>query len=285
MNAIVNVPICPLLSDVDNTATQVDELLFGWSVEVLGEAIPGILQVRTGYRYVGFARASDLVLGGEAYENWARQPRRVLTSALRDVLAAPRVDAPRITTLTRGSVVALSGEPDGEGWQKIVLPDDWEGYTKSHFLGEYYENRRSDDPAVLRRAMADAALNYLGAPYRWGGKSPLGIDCSGLAFMAYHLNGVDIFRDSRIEPGFPIHKIDRADLDVGDLLYFPGHVAVYLGEGKYVHATARTGSDGVVINSLRPEDPDYRPDLAESLTAVGSLFPLGQPETDPLLSF
>ena len=47
MNAIVNVPICPLLSDVDNSATQVDELLFGWGVEILGEAIPGILQVRT----------------------------------------------------------------------------------------------------------------------------------------------------------------------------------------------------------------------------------------------
>lgn len=284
MNAIVNVPICPLLSDVDSSSTQVDELLFGWGVEILGEAIPGILQVRTGYQYMGFARASDLTLGGEAWENWTRQPRKVFTSPVRDVLAAPRVDAPRITTLTRGAVAALAGEPDEEGWQRIVLPDEWEGYTKRHFLGDYYETPRFEDPAALRRAVADTAMRYLGAPYRWGGKSPLGIDCSGLAFMAYYLNGVTIFRDSRIEPGFPVHRIDRAAMDVGDLLYFPGHVALFLGEGKYVHATARTGSDGVVVNSLNPGDPDYRADLAEGLLAVGSIFPLGQQE-DPFLSF
>lgn len=284
MNAIVNVPICPLLSDVDNSATQLDELLFGWGVEILGEAIPGILQVRTAYNYMGFVRASDLILGGEAWENWARQPRRVFASPVRDVLAAPRVDAPRITTLTRGAVVAVDGEPDEEGWQKIILPDDWEGYTKSNFLIDYNEKAPSEDPAVLRKAIADAARGYLGAPYRWGGKTTLGVDCSGLTFMAYWLNGINIFRDSRMEAGFPIHPVDRAEMDVGDLLYFPGHVALYLGEGKYIHSTAKTGSDGVVINSLNPGDADYRADLAESLTAVGSLFPLGQAQ-DPFLFF
>lgn len=274
MNAIVNVPLCPVLSDVDGQSAQVDELLFGWTVEILGEAIPGILLVRTSYQYTGYVRASDLVLGGEAYESWVRLPRKVLTCPVRDVLAAPRVDAPRITTLTRGAVVALAGEPDPEGWQRIVLPDEWEGYVKVNFLGELREQPADRTPEVLRRAVADTARSYLGAQYRWGGKSPLGIDCSGLAFMAYYLNGVQIFRDSRIEPGFPIRAVDRAALDVGDLLYFPGHVAVYLGADRYVHATARTGSDGVVMNSLNPGNPDYRADLAESITAVGSLFPL-----------
>lgn len=54
MNAIVNVPICPLLSDVDNSATQVDELLFGWGVEILGEAIPA------SYRFVRITTTSAL---------------------------------------------------------------------------------------------------------------------------------------------------------------------------------------------------------------------------------
>ena len=58
----------------------------------------------------------------------------------------------------------------------------------------------------------------------------------------------------------------------GDLLFFPGHVALYLGEEKYLHSTAKNGSDGVVINSLNPADPDYRADLDQGMTAVGTIF-------------
>lgn len=57
-----------------------------------------------------------------------------------------------------------------------------------------------------------------------------------------------------------------------DLLFFPGHVAMYLGEQKYIHSTGKAGSDGVVINSLDPAAPDYRPDLPEKLTGAGSWF-------------
>ena len=59
-------------------------------------------------------------------------------------------------------------------------------------------------------------------------------------------------------------------MDVADLLYFPGHVALYLGEGRYVHATALSGR--VVINSLDPSARDYRESLAQELLAVGSWF-------------
>ena len=64
----------------------------------------------------------------------------------------------------------------------------------------------------------------------------------------------------------------REAMKPGDLMYFPGHVAMYLGEGKYIHSTGKAGSDGVVVNSLDPEAPDFRADLKEKLTGVGSYF-------------
>lgn len=60
-------------------------------------------------------------------------------------------------------------------------------------------------------------------------------------------------------------------MDVADLLYFPGHVALYLGEGRYVHATALSGR--VVINSLDPSARDLPGEAwAQELLAVGSWF-------------
>ena len=100
----------------------------------------------------------------------------------------------------------------------------------------------------------------------------MGIDCSGLVSISYLLNGVVIWRDAQIQEGFTVRHIPRGAMGPGDLIFFPGHVAMYLGEGRYIHATARAGSDGVVINSLDPAAPDYREDLAQSLTAVGSIF-------------
>ena len=55
-------------------------------------------------------------------------------------------------------------------------------------------------------------------------------------------------------------------------MFFPGHVAMYIGNQQYIHSTGKAGSDGVVINSLDPAAPDYRADLPEKLTGVGSYF-------------
>ena len=143
---------------------------------------------------------------------------------------------------------------------------------RSSWLDTYYEAPIGLPEEALRQRLCDTARLYLRTQYRWGGKSPPGIDCSGLASMSYLLNGIIIYRDAKIMEGFPIHEIPREAMKPGDLMYFPGHVAMYLGEGKYIHSTGKAGSDGVVVNSLDPEAPDYRPDLPEKLTAVGSYF-------------
>lgn len=74
-------------------------------------------------------------------------------------------------------------------------------------------------------------------------------------------------------PGFPIREIPMGNpAETGDLLFFPGHVAVSLGEGRFVHSTAYPGCGCVTVNSLNEGDPDYREDLKKRLIAVGSIF-------------
>ncbi|MGN0968845.1 MAG: C40 family peptidase [Oscillospiraceae bacterium] len=261
---------CPLMGAPAPEAEQTDELLLGWRAEILEEPAPGWFKVRTNYRYEGFAPAACLSRDPDGVNFFAALPKRVVTRGFCAVLAQPKVQSWPVAELTRGALIAPLTAPDENGWVKAALPDGQTGYTKSGFLAPCHNAPPGE--ADFRQAVAETALGYLGAPYRWGGKSPLGIDCSGLAFMAYWLNGVTIFRDARMEPGFPVHEIPRSEMKEGDLLFFPGHVAVYLGDGRYVHSTARSGSDGVVINSLDPAAPDYREDLARGMTAVGSIF-------------
>lgn len=272
MKAIVNSPICPLMTRPSRQCSLADEVLFGMTVEVLEDTRSGWYRVETHYRYTGYAPAECLLFGESNVDHWAALPKRVVLKGICDVLAGPEVESWPLVTLTRGALAAPVGEPNENGWQKVSLPDGREGYTKSSFLGEYHEKPACSDENTLRNAIMETALTYMGAHYRWGGKTPMGIDCSGLTSMSYLLNGVAIYRDAHIREGFPLHEIPRPDMKPADLLFFPGHVALYLGGGRYIHSTAKNGSDGVVTNSLDPQDPDYREDLDKGMTAVGTIF-------------
>lgn len=92
-------------------------------------------------------------------------------------------------------------------------------------------------PTLGKRA-ATIALQAVGVPYRWGGASPAGgFDCSGLVYWAYGKLGVELPHSSYALYDLG-RRVGRSRLKVGDLLFFYGlgHVGLYVGRGRMVHA-------------------------------------------------
>ena len=281
MKAIVNVPICALLAAPTRESTLEDEALYGMVVDILDQPASDWYRVRTHYRYEGIVChlaevyklvADDLIVCDEAADAWAALPKKIVRNKnFCDILSAPKVQGWIMATIPRGGILSPVGQPE-RGWQQVRLADGRMGFVPESILGEYHTAPLSQDEETLRQALVDAAMLYQGTHYRWGGKSPMGIDCSGLVSMAYMLCGILIYRDAHIMEDFPIHEISLEHVKPGDLLFFPGHVAMYIGQGRYCHSTGRSGDNGFAVNSLNPDDPDYRADLKDAITQVGSYF-------------
>jgi cell wall-associated NlpC family hydrolase len=97
-----------------------------------------------------------------------------------------------------------------------------------------------EPPGEGGHAIAATAQKMVGVPYRFGGSTPRGFDCSGLAQYVYASAGIAIPRTSK-EQLRASRAVRRRDLAVGDLLFFDtawrdGHVGIYIGEGRFVHA-------------------------------------------------
>jgi murein DD-endopeptidase len=89
-------------------------------------------------------------------------------------------------------------------------------------------------------AATEVAKSMIGQPYRYGGQSPGGFDCSGLVWYSYKQVGVNTARTSK-DLRKQARKISRKKMRAGDLIFFKGwvrtgHVGMYIGNGRFIHA-------------------------------------------------
>jgi murein DD-endopeptidase len=124
-------------------------------------------------------------------------------------------------------------------------------------------------PTTVGNEVAIRAISLLGTPYEWGGNGPETFDCSGLVRFIHDQLGIFVPRTAA-EQYSAATPVDPRNLEPGDLLFFRikgrhiSHVAIYTGEGRFVHAP-QTGRP-VELRTL--DDGFYRPRLA----GAGRLF-------------
>ena len=102
-----------------------------------------------------------------------------------------------------------------------------------------------------KKSLIDTALMYLNAPYLWGGKTPFGVDCSGLVQMVYKINGYSLFRDAsqQATQGEVLSFIEESE--AGDLAFFDNdegnivHVGILLNDNYLIHAHGKVRIDRI----------------------------------------
>lgn len=209
----------PLMQNPAADSRMGSELLFGEPVSVF--------EIRDGWAwlknredgYVGYAPAEGLGTAGP-------DANRRLTALRSFLFAEPDLKSRVLDSLSMNSPLA-GGETrngfmalDSGGWV-------WAAHTAPAGSHE------SDHVAV--------ALRFLEAPYLWGGRSSIGLDCSGLVQMALARCGKPAPRDSDMQRkiGDPVpYDGEDSVLAHGDLVFWPGHVGIWLEGGDFLHANA-----------------------------------------------
>lgn len=102
-----------------------------------------------------------------------------------------------------------------------------------------------------RQNIASAALRYYNAPYLWGGRTPLGIDCSGLVQNVYRMVGIDLPRDASQQAHLGTHFSFIEEAEPGDLAFFDNeegkitHVGIIWEKNKIIHASGSVRIDSI----------------------------------------
>ncbi|PWB80556.1 MAG: peptidase P60 [Methylocystaceae bacterium] len=167
--------------------------------------------------YVGWIAANVL---------WSRieQPTHRIRTPRSFVYPRPDIKDPPLLALPLGAEVEIVGERDA-----FAVTKDGGFIYRRHLAG--LDERVADFVSV--------AETLIGAPYLWGGKSSLGVDCSGLVQTSLAFAGVEAPRDTdlqEVELGRPLEEGEP--LRRGDLVFWKGHVGIMQDAARLLHANA-----------------------------------------------
>jgi len=166
--------------------------------------------------YVGWLPANALTSPGPALTH--------KVAALRTfVFAVPSIKTPPLEALPFGARLAIAR------FEEPFAITTTGGYVPAVHIAAI-ETYEPDFVAVAER--------FAGVPYLWGGKTMLGIDCSGLVQIALNACGIACPRDSDMQEEALGEPADISGLRRGDLIFWKGHVGIACGDASFIHANA-----------------------------------------------
>jgi cell wall-associated NlpC family hydrolase len=199
----------------DDQAEQWDQILFGEPFQVL--------ETRDGWAwgqasrdgYVGYVAVADLAPQAAAPSHWVSSLRTYAFSE-------PNIKSAPVGLYSLNALVCVE---DHEGRFARGAGTGW--FIAAHL----------SPVGVFLDGPADVAERFLGAPYLWGGRESLGLDCSGLVQQALFACGHGCPRDTDQQSSLGRPAPAKA-LQRGDLVFWPGHVAMMLDDKRIIHANA-----------------------------------------------
>ena len=180
-----------------------------------------------GWAWVQLARDGYVgYLPSEGLTSAVTTPTHRVAALRTYVYASPDIKTPPLALLSLNALLSGAGE---EG-RFLALQSD--GFVIAEHV------RKLDEPS---RDFVDVALGFRGTPYLWGGRTSLGVDCSGLVQLASEAAGLSCPRDADMQANEVGRQLDWQGPDAlarGDLVFWDGHVGIMTGAQDLVHASA-----------------------------------------------
>lgn len=229
---ICNLSVIPARIEPDDRSEMVNQLLFGEHFEII--------------RYHGSWAFVRLAL--DSYECWIdrKQYQEISTETFLELQQRP--------VITSLELLHILEEQESGNYMPIALGSSLPYYDSGtcnlegfEYLFDGQTNEKISDKKS--QFVCDVAYTFMNAPYLWGGRSPLGIDCSGLTQVVYKTAGIKLNRDAyqQAEQGQTLSFLDEAQ--PGDLLFFDNaegriiHVGILINDNKIIHASGKVRID------------------------------------------